>query len=86
MDDGRDRMVGGKRGKFGVQGNVGGVDKSPWAGRVRYGHIRMNLRDGDGERGTSVDDGVFAKEDDLARGGCVSHVLVGRIANPTYDR
>ena len=79
-------MVGGKRVKFGVEIYIWGVDPNPCAGRVGYFHIRVNVRDGHGQRGASVDDGVFAEEDDLARGRGVRHARVGRIGNPTYER
>lgn len=79
------RMVGGKRGKLGVKVNVRGVDPDSGAGAVRHVHIRMDLHDGDRQRGTSIDDGVFAEEDDLAGSGGSGH---GSAANLSlrYER
>ena len=59
-------MVSGKRFKFGVQVNAGGVDEYPCAGRIRNFDIRMNLCDGDSERGAVVHHRMFTKEYDLA--------------------
>jgi len=70
MDDRGNWMVGGKRVKFGVKIDVGGVNPNPCAGRVPYLNIRMNLCNGDCERGSSVNDSVFTEEDDLAGSRC----------------
>ena len=61
------------------------MDPDTYAGRVRDFDIRMDLSHRDGQRGTSVDDRVFAEEDDLAGDGGVSH---GSTANLSlrYDK
>ena len=64
-------MVGGKRVKFGVEVDIRGVDHDPCGIGVRDFDIRMNLCNGNGERGSSVNDGVLAEENDLAGRGCV---------------
>ena len=69
MNNGSNWMVGGKRVQLGVQTNVRGVEPNPCAGIVQNFDIRMDLRDRRGQRGASVNDRVFAEEDDLAGGG-----------------
>ena len=63
-------MVGGKRVQFGVEVDAGGVNPNPRRTRIENLHLRMDLHNRYSQRGTSVDNGVFAKENDLAgRGG-----------------
>ncbi|MGZ9226794.1 MAG: hypothetical protein ACXW4M_14685, partial [Anaerolineales bacterium] len=63
-------MVSRKRIKFGVQVNAWSVDPDPWSGRIQNFDIHMNLCDGHSQRGSSVNDRVFAEQNDLAgRGG-----------------
>ena len=59
-------MVSGKRIKFGVQVNAGGVDEYPCAGRIQNFDIRMNLRDGNGKRGAVIHHRMLTEENDLA--------------------
>ena len=80
MNNGSNRMVGGKRIKFGVQVNARGFDPDPCAGRVQDFDIRMNLSNRNGERRPSVDYRMLAEEDDLAgRGGDCQVTLRNRI-------
>ena len=58
-------MVGGKRVQFGAKINVRGVDPDSDAGRVGNFDFRMNLFNRDSQRGSSVNDSMFAKENDL---------------------
>ena len=74
MNNGGNWMVGGKRVQFGVQVHARGVDPNPSAGRVRDFDIRMDLSNGNGQRGPSIDDGVFTEQDDLAGRGGGGHV------------
>ena len=60
-------MVRGKRIKFRVQVNTGGIDPSPRARRIQNFDIRMNLGDGHSQGGATIHYRMFAKEDDLAR-------------------
>ena len=59
-------MVSRERIQLSVQVNAGGVDEYPCAGGIQNFDIRMNLRDGNGERGTVVHHRMFTKEYDLA--------------------
>ena len=66
MDNGSNRMVGRKRIQFGVKIHVWGVDPDASAGRVRDFDIRMDLCHRDSQRGPSVNNGMFAEQNDLA--------------------
>lgn len=61
MNNGSNRMVGGKRIKFGVKIHIRGLNPDAGAGRVRDFDIRMNLCDGDSQRGSSINDGMLAE-------------------------
>ena len=63
-------MVGGKRGEFGLQANDGSVNPDAGLSRVGYVHFHLHLIDWHGQRRATVDDCMFAKENDLA--GCGS--------------
>jgi hypothetical protein len=62
-------MVGRKRVKFGVKIHVRGRDPNPGAVTLRDLDIGMNLRNGNRQRGASVNDRVLAEENDLSGGG-----------------
>ena len=62
-------MVSRERIQLGVQVNAGGVDEYPCAGGIQHFHIRMNLRDGDGQRGAVVYHRMLTKENNLAGRG-----------------
>ena len=63
-------MVGRKRVQFGVDVDVWSVDPDSSAGRVEDFDIRMNLCNRDSQCGPSVNDRMFAEQNDLAgRGG-----------------
>jgi hypothetical protein len=78
-------MVGWKRIQFGVQVDVWGVDPNLAIARVHHFYIRGDLRHGHRQRGASVNNRVFAEEDDLAGNGSCCHV-VAQIANLRYER
>ncbi len=63
-------MVSGKRIKFGVQVNAGGVDPDPCAGRIRNFDIHMDLCNGHGKSGAVIHHRMFTEEDDLAGRRC----------------
>ena len=60
-------MVGRKRVQFGMEVDIRGVDPDAGAGRGQDFDIRMNLCDGNSQRGTSVNDRVFTEQNDLSR-------------------
>ncbi len=66
MNNRGNRMVGRKCVQFSVKIHVWGVDPDASAGGVRDFNIRMDLCNGDGQRGPSIDDGVFAEQNELA--------------------
>ena len=68
MNNGGDRMVRWKRIQFSVKIHGWSVNPDASAGRVRDFNIRMDLCNGDSQRGTPIDNGVFAEQNDLARG------------------
>jgi len=68
MNNGGQRMVRGKRIQFSVKIHIRGMDPNASAGRVQDLNIRMDLCNRDGQRGTPVNDSVFAKQNDLAGG------------------
>jgi hypothetical protein len=67
MYNGSKRMVGRKRVQFGVEIDVWSVNPDSSAGRIQDFDIRMNLCDGNSQRGSSVNDRVFAEQNDLSR-------------------
>jgi hypothetical protein len=73
MNNGSQWMVGGERIQFGVEVHIRGIDPDPGAIRVGDIHIRMKLCDGNCQGGTSVDHGMFPKENDLGRCGRLGH-------------
>jgi hypothetical protein len=73
MNNGSQRMVGWKRVQFGVKSYVWCVDPDASAGPVRDIHIYMHLCDGNSQRRSAIDNGMFTEEDNLARGRSKGH-------------
>jgi len=87
VDNGGQRMVAGERIDIRRETDIRRFDLNiAWESDTLYDRRRcLNLGHWHGQRRPSVDDGVFAEEDDFAGGGCGGH-HVGQIANLSYER